>query len=93
MYVGMFETRPLKIILKCFHENYSDLFKKNKTVSSFVLKGLERILLWYLREKVIAKALESLHAYTRGLSTESAEVLDYVESSFCRMKKTDCFQP
>ena len=53
------------------------------------LKGLERIMLGYLREKVITKALESQHAYTRGLSTESAmsEVLDYVESSFYRRKK------
>ena len=46
-------------------------------------------MLWYLREKVITKALESQHAYTKGLSTESAlsEVLDYVESSFYRRKK------
>ena len=59
------------------------------TLSSFVLKGLERIMLWYLREKVITKALESQHAYTRGLSTESAlsKILDYVESSFYRRKK------
>ena len=28
MYVGMMETRSLKILLKGFHENYSDLFKK-----------------------------------------------------------------
>ena len=58
-------------------------------LSSFVQKGLERIMLWYVREKVITKALESQHAYTRGLSTESAlsEVLDYVESSFYRRKK------
>ena len=28
MYIGMIETRPLKILLKSFHENYSDLFKK-----------------------------------------------------------------
>ena len=28
MYVGMIETRSLKILLKSFHENYSDLFKK-----------------------------------------------------------------
>ena len=28
MYVGMIETRSLKILLKNFHENYSDLFKK-----------------------------------------------------------------
>ena len=60
-----------------------------KTLSSFVLKGLERIMLWYLREKVITKALECQHTYTRGLLTESAllEVLDYIESSFYRWKK------
>ena len=28
MYVEMIETRYLKILLKSFHENYSDLFKK-----------------------------------------------------------------
>ena len=59
------------------------------TLSSFVLKGLERIMLWYLREKVITKALESQHVYTSGLSTDSAlsEVPNYVESSFYRWKK------
>ena len=34
---------------------------KNKMVSSLVLKGLERILIWYLREKAVAKALGSQH--------------------------------
>ena len=71
-------------------EDYSSpKFYRPITLSSFVLKGLERIMLWYLREKVVTKALESQHAYTRGLSTESAlsEVLDYVESSFYRRKK------
>ena len=28
IYVGMTKTRSLKILLKSFHENYSDLFKK-----------------------------------------------------------------
>ena len=28
MYVGMIETRSLKILLKSLHENYSDLLKK-----------------------------------------------------------------
>ena len=28
MYVGMIETRSPKILLKSFHENQSDLFKK-----------------------------------------------------------------
>ena len=46
-------------------------------------------MLWYMREKVITKALESQHVYTRGLSTGSdlSEVLDYVESSSYRRKK------
>ena len=34
MYVGMIETRSLKILLKSFCENYSDLFKKKNTVLS-----------------------------------------------------------
>ena len=33
MYVGMIETRFLKISLKSFHENYSDLFKKQHATS------------------------------------------------------------
>ena len=28
IYVGMIETRSLKILLKSFHENYSDLSKE-----------------------------------------------------------------
>ena len=28
MYIGMIETRSLKMLLKGFHENYSDLFIK-----------------------------------------------------------------
>ena len=28
MYVGMIETRSLKILLKSFHGNYDDMFKK-----------------------------------------------------------------
>ena len=28
MYVGMIKTRSLEILLKSFHKNYSDLFKK-----------------------------------------------------------------
>ena len=37
MYVGMIETRSLKIYLKSFHENYSDMFKKQHgTIFSFL---------------------------------------------------------
>ena len=32
MYEVMIETRYLKILLKSFHENYSDLLKKKNTV-------------------------------------------------------------
>ena len=35
MYVGMIETRSLKILLKNFHENYSDLLKKSTVFSVF----------------------------------------------------------
>ena len=50
-------------------EDYSSP-KSNRpiTLSSFVLKGLERIMLKYLREKIITKALESQHAYKRALN-------------------------
>ncbi len=42
------------------------------TLSSFLLKGLERIVQWYLLEKVIPPTLPHPHAYTRGLSCETA---------------------
>ena len=32
MYLGMIETMSLKILLKGFHENYSDLFKKQHSI-------------------------------------------------------------
>ena len=34
MYIEMIETRSLKILLKSFHENYSDLFKKTTWYTS-----------------------------------------------------------
>ena len=33
MYVGMIETRSLKILQKSFHENYSDLLKKQHGIT------------------------------------------------------------
>ena len=44
MYVGMIETRSLKILLKSFHENYSDLFKKTTRYnkSCFPHKSFEK---------------------------------------------------
>ena len=43
MYAGMVETRSLKMLLKNFHENYSDLFKKI-TQCSFWLRVDQRRL-------------------------------------------------
>ena len=37
MYVGMIETRFLKILLKSFHENYSHLFKKTIRYDPFAM--------------------------------------------------------
>ena len=48
MYVGMIETRSLKILLKIYHENYSDLFKKIKwciicyELVQFAAKNIEK---------------------------------------------------
>ena len=36
MCVGMIETRSLKILLKGFHENYSDLLKKQHGISEYI---------------------------------------------------------
>ena len=60
------------------------------TLSCFILKGLERVVLWYMREKVVKTRLVSQHTYTRGLSTETAllEVADYIERSLYRQKVT-----
>lgn len=51
------------------------------TLSNFLLKGLERIVQWYIEEKVITKPLTAQHAYTVGRSTDTAlsEVMDFIE--------------
>ena len=54
------------------------------TLSNFILKGLERIIQWFLTDKL--KPLYAQHAYTAGRSCESAlsEVVDCIESSITR---------
>ncbi len=42
------------------------------TLSNFLLKGLERIVQWYILEHVIKKPLFRQHAYTKGHSCETA---------------------
>ncbi len=42
------------------------------TLSNFVLKGLERIIQWFILEYTITKPLTNQHAYTKGRSCDSA---------------------
>ncbi len=42
------------------------------TLSNFVLKGLERIIQWFILEYTITKPLLNQHAYTKGRSCDSA---------------------
>ena len=60
------------------------------TLSNFVLKGLERIVQWYVLEKNITRPLAYQHAYTKGLSTETAlsNFLNNVESMVHRGRST-----
>jgi len=53
------------------------------TLSSFILKSLERLLQWYIQENHLQQPLPSQHAYTIGMSTDSAlsEAVDYIESA------------
>ena len=46
MYVGMIETRSLQILLKSFHENYSDPFKK--THGNYIKKQGAKKLIKFL---------------------------------------------
>ena len=55
------------------------------TLSNFLLKGLERIIQWYIKVQ-LPNPLYAQHAYTTGLSTETAlsEVIDHIESAVLR---------
>jgi ribonuclease HI len=56
------------------------------TLSNFMLKGLERIIQWILLEKYITEDFQFQHAYTQGLSTETAlsEAVDLLEKNALR---------
>ncbi|XP_071746075.1 uncharacterized protein [Lepeophtheirus salmonis] len=57
-------------------------------LSNFFLKGLERIVQWNIEETI--PVLHSQHAYTRGLSTETAlsQVTDVVKKSIYQRQCT-----
>ncbi len=42
------------------------------TLSNFILKGLERIIHWYILENIITRPLARQHAYTKGRSCDTA---------------------
>ncbi len=60
------------------------------TLSNFLLKVMERVINWFLSERVIALPLPNQHAYMRGLGTETAlsSFANLVESAFHRGKKS-----
>ena len=59
------------------------------TLSNFMLKGLERIIQWLIGEKFITEPLPNQHAYTPGLSTETALMgfANMLEKNLMRGKK------
>ena len=60
------------------------------TLSNFVLKALERVVQWYINMYHVKGPLDLQHAYTRGLSTETAlsTFVDKVESMLLRGRCT-----
>ena len=58
------------------------------TLSNFTLKGLERIVQWFILENNITRPLKHQHAYTKGLSTETvlSNFVNDVESMVHRGK-------
>ena len=56
------------------------------TLSNFILKGLERVLQWYINDEIIKEPLYAQHAYTVGRSCDTAvsEVVDFLEKNTYR---------
>jgi ribonuclease HI len=64
------------------------------TLSSFILKSLERILLWYLEDKVLQNnpLHNTQHAFRKGRGTESAltETICYIEEALTGREHALC---
>jgi len=62
------------------------------TLSNFILKGLERLIQWYLTNEIIDLPLPNQHAYTEGRSCETAlcEAVHYMEENINRGEYTLC---
>lgn len=59
------------------------------TLSNFMLKGLERLVQWYIQENFIKDPLPNQHAYTSRLGTDTAlsTFVDALESMLLRKRK------
>ena len=67
------------------------------TLSSFILKGLERIIQWYFQETLLSRPLFGQHAYTKNRSCDSAlsEAVNFAErglssKNYTLMVSLDC---
>ena len=59
------------------------------TLSNFILKGMERLTQWFINDHVVKGPLYAQHAYTAGLSCDTAvsEVVDFIEKNTYRNQK------
>ena len=60
------------------------------TISNFLLEVMERVINWFLSERINSLPLRNQHAYTRGIGIETtlSSFADLVESAFHRGKKS-----
>ena len=81
--------RMMKVIFlpKAGKEDYG-LAKSYRpiTLSNFILKGLERLVQWFINDSVITDPMHAQHAYTVGRSCDTAvsEAVDFIEKNTFR---------
>ena len=56
------------------------------TLSNFLLKGLERLVQWYINDEILKEPLYAQHAYTKGRSCDTAisDAVDFIEKNTLR---------
>ena len=89
-----FENSKISFIPKPNKSDYQDPKAwRPITLLNFLLKGLERLILWDIQEKMGEKLIfHNQHAYTcnRGTDTAISEVLNYIEANALKGKKRHC---
>ena len=85
------EWREMKVVFipKVGKDTYSSPKSYRPiTLSNFVLKVMERIIQWFLTERVVVLPFPGQHAYAAGRSTETAlsVVVDSIEKMISRKK-------